>query len=67
MLKRQMQFSESIRGKFVPLVYGVYADHANRLSSSFIAVKAGFSALQLNPSAHGLLRVSATSSQVRLG
>ena len=64
---RQMQFPESIRGKFVPLVYGVYADHANRLSSPFIAVKAGFSALQLNPSAHGLLRVSATSSQVRLG
>lgn len=63
----KMQFSESIHDKFIPLVYGVYMDHVNRFSSPFIAVKAGFSAPQLNPSANGLFRIFATSSQVRLG
>ena len=80
---RKMQFSASSHDKFIPLVYGVYMDHVNRFSSPFIAVKAGSSAPQLNPSANavkagssapqlnpsanGLFRMFATSSQVRLG
>lgn len=80
---RKMQFSASSHDKFIPLVYGVYMDHVNRFSSPFIAVKAGSSAPQLNPSANavkagssapqlnpsanGLFRIFATSSQVRLG
>lgn len=63
----KMQFSESIHVKFIPLVYGVYMDHVNRFSSPFVAIIAGFSTLQLNPSADGLFRIFATSSQVKLG
>lgn len=63
----KMQLSESIHVKFIPLVYGVYMDHVNRFPSPFVAIIAGFSALQLNPSADGLFRIFATSSQVRLG
>lgn len=63
----KMQFSESIHVKFTPLVYEAHMDHVNRFSSPFVAIRAGFSALQLNPSADGLFRIFATSSQVRLG